>query len=158
VFNPKGVSGTGSDITPLCTSAFVPTPNNPCGSTASRPFLVGYLANNGNAQFITAGLGAFPNAGRNNVQLPPIDNVDLSIIKRFAATERVSFEFGANFQNLFNHPQFIAGLINDVRSFGNTTDAARSSYLNPASSDFLNASSVFSSNSRTLGLVAKIKF
>lgn len=156
VFNPKGASGTGSGVTPLCNSSL--PAGTTCGSTASRPFLVGYLANNGNAQFITAGLGAFPNAGRNNVQLPPIDNVDLSIIKRFAVTERVNFEFGANFQNLFNHPQFIAGLINDVASFGNTTGAARSSYLNPADPNFLNASSVFSSNSRTLGLVAKIKF
>ncbi|HKV92525.1 MAG TPA: carboxypeptidase regulatory-like domain-containing protein [Candidatus Angelobacter sp.] len=156
VFNSKGVSGTGSGVTPLCTSSLPST--STCGDSASRPFLVGYLANNGNAQFITAGLGAFPNAGRNGVQLPPIDNVDLSIIKRFAVTERVNFEFGANFQNLFNHPQFIAGLINDVASFGNTTGAARSSYLNPADPNFLNASSVFSSNSRTLGLVAKIKF
>jgi hypothetical protein len=155
-FNPKGVSGTGSGVSPLCTSSL--PAGTTCGSSASRPFLVGYLANNGNAQYITAGLGVFPNAGRNSVQLPPIDNVDLSIIKRFAVTERVNFEFGANLQNLFNHPQFIAGLINDVASFGNTTGAARSSYLNPADPGFLNAASVFSSNSRTIGLVAKIKF
>jgi hypothetical protein len=156
IFNPNGPPGTGSDVTPLCTSA-LPS-GTTCGSTASRPFLVGYLANNPNAQYIVAQLGAFPNAGRNTVQMPPIDNVDLSIVKRFGVKERVSFEFGANLQNLFNHPQFVPGLINDVASFGNTTGAARSSLLNPGDSGFLNPSAVFSSNSRTIGLLMKIKF
>jgi len=156
IFNPGGVPGTGSGVTALCTSAKPSTVA--CGSTASRPFLVGYLATNGNAQYITAQIGALATAGRNSVQVPPIDNVDLSIIKRFGITERINFEFGANFQNLFNHPQYVAGLINDVASFGNTTGAARSSFLNPADPDFLNPKSVFSSNSRTIGLLMKIKF
>jgi hypothetical protein len=156
IFNPNGVPGTGSDVTPLCNSSL---PSGvTCGSKASRPFLVGYQATNPNAQYITAQIGALATAGRNSVQLPPIDNVDVSVIKRFGIREHVNFEFGANFQNLFNHPQYIAGLINDVASFGNTTAAARSSYLNPADANFLNPKAVFSSNSRTIGLVAKIKF
>lgn len=156
IFNPNGSSGTGSDATPLCTSA-LPT-GTTCGSTASRPFLVGYLATNGNAQYIVAQPGALANAGRNSVQLPPIDNVDLSVLKRFSVRENVNLEFGADFQNIFNHPQYTAGLINDVQSFGNTTDAARSSFLNPGDPGFLNPKAVFSSHSRTIGLVAKIKF
>jgi len=159
IFNPNGAPGTGSDVIPLCSSALATqAPGATCGDPASRPFLVGYQAVNGNAQYIVAQLGTFPNAGRNSVQLPPIDNLDMSVIKRFGVREHVNFEFGANFQNLFNHPQYIAGLINDVASFGNTTGAARSSYLNPADPQFLNPKAVFSSNSRTLGLVAKIKF
>ncbi len=156
IFNAKGVPGTGSNVTPLCTSAL--PGGTTCGSAASRPFLVGYLAVNGNAQYITAQLGALPTAGRNTVQLPPIDNVDFSVLKRFNFKERASFEFGANFRNLFNHPQYVAGLIDDAASFGNTTGAARSSYLNPADPGFLNPKAVFSSNSRSIGLVAKIKF
>jgi len=165
IFNPKGVPGTGSDVSPLCTSAL---PNGiPCdpnftpdkGAThPARPFVVGYLAANGNAQYIEAQIGTLNNSGRNTVQLPPIDNVDVAVVKRFGIKEHVNLEFGANFQNLFNHPQFIAGLINDVASFGNTTGAARSSYLNPADPGFLNASSVFSSNSRIISLLAKVKF
>lgn len=156
IFNPKGTPGTGSDVTALCTSSL--PAGTTCGSTASRPFLVGYLANNGNAQYVEAQLGALANAGRNSIQLPRINNVDLSIVKRFSIREHANFEFGANLQNLFNHPQYVAGRINDVASFGNTTGAARSSYLNPADPGFLNAASVFSSNSRTIGLAAKIKF
>jgi hypothetical protein len=160
IFNPKGTAGTGSDVMALCTSAFVPSPNNPCdpGNSAAQPFIVGYQALNGNARYISAQLGALATAGRNTIQIPPIDNVDFSILKRLNFKERSSFEFGADFQNLFNHPQFVAGLINDVASFGNTTTAARSSFLNPADPGFLNASAVFPSNSRTITLVAKIKF
>ncbi len=156
VFNPSGASGTGSGVTALCTSALPTTVA--CGSTASRPFLVGYLAKNPNAQYIVAQLGALATAGRNTVQLPPIDNIDLSVHKRFSVNERVNLEFGANVSNLFNHPQYVAGVINDVQSFGNTTPAVRSSYLNPADKHFLDPSSTFSSNSRTMSLQAKVKF
>jgi hypothetical protein len=130
----------------------------------ANDFIVGYMATNPNAQYILAQRGALIQnnglllAGRNSVKLPPIDNVDFSILKRFNFKERASFEFGANLQNLFNHPQYVAGLINDVASFGNTTGAARSSYLNPADPGFLNPKAIFSSNSRIMTLVAKIKF
>jgi Carboxypeptidase regulatory-like domain len=173
IFNPKGVPGTGSGLiglpslasdpvrkndTALCTSAL--PAGVVCDPTvsAARPFIVGYLAKNPNAQFITAQQGALATAGRNNVQLPPIDNIDLSILKRFSMKEKVTMEFGANISNVFNHPQFIAGFINDIAANANTTNAARGQYLNPASSNFLNAAAVFPSNSRTIGLVAKIKF
>lgn len=160
IFNPNGASGTGSDVIALCKSSFVATLTNPCdpSNAAARSSIVGYLATNPNAQYIVAQQGALANAGRNSVQLPPINNVDLSILKRFSVRESVNLEFGANFQNFFNHPQYIAGLINDVASFGNTTDAARGSYLNPADPGFLNPKATFSSNSRTIGLVAKIRF
>lgn len=162
LFNSKGAPGTGSGVTALCTSS-LPAADT-CGGPGSAPFLVGYAVKNPNAQYITAQLGALiannglTVAGRNTVQLPPIDNIDFSILKRFNFKERASFEFGANLQNLFNHPQFVAGSINDVGSFGNTSTAARSVFLNPASTGFLNASQVFPSNSRVMTLVAKIKF
>src|SRR5262249_27619433 len=109
IFNPKGVAGTGSGVTDLCNSSLpsgIPcdaafTPDQ--GTTfPARPFIVGYLAKNGNAQFITAQLGTLATSGRNNVQMPAINNVDLSVVKRFAVNERASVEFGANLQNLFN--------------------------------------------------------
>jgi hypothetical protein len=162
LFNPKGAPGTGSGVFPLCSS---PLPAGvTCGGLGSNGFIVAYQAKNPNAQYITALKGALiannglSVAGRNTLQLPPIDNVDLSILKRFSFKERASFEFGANIQNLFNHPQFVAGAINDVGSFGNTSTDARSVFLNPANAGFLQANQVFSSNSRVMALVAKIKF
>src|SRR5260370_76868 len=173
VFNPKGTAGTGSGLiglpslaadpvrkkdTALCTSALpAGVVCNPAVS-AAVPFIVGYLAGNGNAQYISAGLGAFANAGRNTLKLPPIDNVDVSVVKRFNLTERLNFEFGAQMQNLFNHPHYAAAVLNALLSFSNPIDGARNKFLNPASSSFLNAAVNFPSNARTMQLVAKFKF
>ncbi len=158
VFNPAGNPNVGSNVTALCKSTL------PAGVTCSpsvsgaRPFIVGYLANNPNAGYITAQQGALANAGRNTLKLPRINNVDLSLLKRFSFTERYTFVFGAQFLNFFNHPQYVAGLLNDIASFGNTSDAARNGFLNPKSTSFLNATANFPSNARTIGLVAKFIF
>jgi len=156
VFNPAGNPNVGSGVTPLCNSS-LPS-GTTCGSTASNPYLVGYLADNGNARYITAGRGALANAGRNTLKLPPIDNIDLSVVKKINFTERYQFVVGLQMLNAFNHPQFVAGLLNDIASFGNTSDAARNRFLNPSSPLFLDARSNFPSNARTMGLVAKFSF
>src|SRR5262249_8333851 len=77
VFNPKGTPGVGSGVTALCKSTLPSTSTCSPGDASARPFLVGYLAKNPNAQYITAQQGALGNAGRNTLQLPPIDNIDL---------------------------------------------------------------------------------
>ena len=89
IINPAGVDGTGSSVTPLTNSA---------GDT------VAYLATNPNARYIKAGVGSFPNGGRNTLPGRPIDNIDLSLYKNFNLTERFRLQFGAHFFNLFNHP------------------------------------------------------
>jgi outer membrane receptor protein involved in Fe transport len=57
----------------------------------------------------------FGNAGRNILRGPGRVNLDLSLFKDIAITERVSLQYRAEFFNLFNTPQF--GLPND--SIGN---------------------------------------
>jgi hypothetical protein len=51
-------------------------------------------------------LGGFGNAGRNIIEGPGFQDVDLSIAKLTAITERVSLQFRAEAFNLFNHPNF----------------------------------------------------
>ena len=46
------------------------------------------------------------NAGRNILRGPGIANVDLSIFKNFAFTERMYLQFRAEAFNAFNHTQF----------------------------------------------------
>jgi hypothetical protein len=177
IFNPSGLAGTGSDVTPLCKSTL--TPANPgvsrgavCGLGAdpgdptatpvilprpsSFPFVVGYSANNPNAQYIVAGSGALSNAQRNTLATRPIDNFDLTVGKDLGFTENTKFQFQAKFFNLFNHPQFIPGSINDVASIGNTS--VRTSLLNPASSTFNKPELAFASNARVMQLVVKFIF
>ena len=56
-------------------------------------------------QFATA-TTAFPNQLRNWYRGPGFFDSDFSINKNFKLTERLAFGFGANFYNIFNHPNF----------------------------------------------------
>jgi len=161
-------TGTGTGVTPLCTSSLpsfatcgendfkaskgAPGP----GNFDSRPFLVGYLANNPSAQYIQAGLGARTNTGRNTLQLDPINNVDLTLIKRFTFRERFKIEFQGQAFNLFNHPQYVGGYLNDIAPLGFT--GTERSMLLVTNSSFNRPQDVFASNARTLQLVLKIGF
>ena len=162
IFNPTGIPGTGSGVTALCTSA--KPANEPCGATDPNnkaydpnPYVVGYLANTANAQYITAGKGALPNSGRNTLQTRPINNLDLTAGKRFNFTERTRLEFQAQFLNVLNHPQFTPGFTNRVDSIGYTGTAA-TNYLKPSNAIFNQPDQAFASNSRTLQMALKFIF
>ena len=116
--------------------------------------VVGYLATS-NAQYVQAGYGALANVGRNTLQLAPINDLDITALKRFTITERFKVEFQAQFFNIFNHPQYVGGFINDIAPIGFTGSAQ---HLEPQSSQFNNSSTNFASNARVLQLALKIYF
>ena len=153
VFNPTGIPGTGSGVTALCNSSL------PAGAScaASTANIVAYLANNGNAQYITAGKGALATSGRNTLQTRRIDNLDVTAGKRFNFTERMRLEFQAQFLNVLNHPQYTPGLLNQVDSIGFTSPAA-TNYLHPSNAIFNRPDQAFASNSRTLQMALKFIF
>ena len=155
IVNPNGQVGVGSTVTALCKST-LPS-GTTCGSSASNAYLVAYQVKNPNAQYYLARQGMLANSPRNIMQMPPINNVDLSGIKRFNFTERLSFEFSAQLLNALNHPQFIGGYLNDIASIGQTGNA-QTTYLVPGSSNFDNAKITFPSNARTMQLGAKVIF
>jgi hypothetical protein len=123
---------------------------------------VAYVANNSNARYITAGLGALSNGGRNTFPLGRINNVDFALTKRINVTERFRFDVGAQVFNLFNHAQFIGGYLNDVNSF--STASISRNFLVPSNPQFgayntaTPSEGFFSSNSRQVQLVAHFVF
>jgi len=145
VVNPMGINNTGSDVTPLLNSA---------GQT------VAYQAINPSAQYIIAAQGVYPNAARNTYRLPPTDNIDISLVKRFNITERMSLELIGQASNLFNHPQYIGGWLNDVAPANSTilTSSQVRNFLNPADSTFNRPDLVFPSNPRILQVAVKFSF
>jgi len=169
IFNAAGVPGTGSDVTPLCTStlpAFAKCGENDFsakkgapgpGNFNSTPFMVAYLAVNPKAQYITAQKGAVATAGRNTLPTRPIDDLDVTAAKRFNFTERTRLEFQAQFLNVLNHPQYTPGLLSQVDSTG-FTSAAATNYLVPSTAQFNQPSLVFPSNARTLQMALKFIF
>jgi len=145
IVNPAGSATIGSGVTAL---------TNTAGST------VAYLADNPNARYITAGRGAYPNAARNTYRLPPIQNVDISVMKRFNITERMSLQLIGQASNLFNHPQYIGGWLNDVAPADTsvTTSVQVRNFLNPANTTFNRPDQVFPSNPRLMQIAAKFTF
>ncbi len=140
--NPAGAANVGTGVTPLTNSA---------GET------VAYLANNPNARYVQAGLGTLPNGGRNTAQLPPINDIDMTIAKNINVTEVKKFQFSARFFNILNHPQYVGGNVSDVAPIGQTSGASHS-FLEPQSGIFMQPSQAFSSNPRTIQLALKFIF
>ena len=155
--NPNGVRGTGSTVTALCRITA-------CGTPGAGP-IVGYLADNPNAEYIRTGLGAISNSARNTMPLPGINNLDFSIFKNFRLGETRRIQVRADFYNALNHPQYIPGSPNDVQPVTtatvgqiNTLAAANLSLANPGAATFNRADRVFLSNARFLQLALRFDF
>jgi hypothetical protein len=142
VNNPSGVNGRGSDATPLMNSN---------GDT------VAYLAADSTAQYIRALAGALATSSRNTLALPHINNFELAITKRLSFSERFRFEFTAQAFNLWNHPQYVPGSLNDI-SVHTATSGSVLNFVTPGQPNFNDARATFSSNPRSMQLVAKFIF
>jgi hypothetical protein len=137
-----GNPAIGSGTTPLLNSA---------GQT------VGFLVSNPNAGYVTVPKGGLSTAGRNTMRMKPIDNIDATFAKNIAITEKYKVQFAGRFYNIFNHPQYVGGSINDVAPVGATSTAVHN-FTIPSSSLFNEDSQVFSSNPRSITISAKFIF
>jgi hypothetical protein len=156
IVNPNGVANTSSLVTPLlktCTAGF-DSQGNCVTPDAQR--IVGYLVTNPNAQYVQAGLGALSNAGRNTLQLPPIQNLDFSVFKNFGIGEGgKKIQLRADLYNAFNHPQYVPGSIDGVEPIA-TTGVGQINTV--GRTDFDVASHVFSSHPRVIQLALRFNF
>ena len=142
--NLNGVRGTGSTVTAL---------------TRTDGQVVGYLADNPNAEYIRAGIGAASNSARNTLQLPGINNLDFSLFKNFRFGESRRIQLRADFFNAFNHPQYIPGSPNDVQPV-NTVGFGQVNTITAATVNetFNQADRVFPSNSRVIQMALRFDF
>jgi hypothetical protein len=146
ILNPSGASNIGSGVTGYSSTG---------AKTTSAAAIVAYVANNSNARYVAAGVGALANSGRNTFPLHPINNIDLNLKKRFNIAEHRAFDVGAAFYNIMNHAQYTGGFLNDVASRGFTS--ARNDLV-PSDPLFGRFDQFYSSNSRTLQLFAHFTF
>lgn len=158
IVNLNGKKGTGSGVIPVYSvdlASTCPTTEDPTATRCSGN-LVGYVATNPDAYYITAGAGTLPTASRNTLPIRPINNIDLTAVKRFNITERVAFEFQAQAFNVLNHPQYIAGSLNDVAPV--STQGTSTQFQTVSSPAFNHPELLFKSNGRKMQLAAKISF
>jgi hypothetical protein len=179
ILNPAGVGFTGSTVTAVCnnglagggatyidptcdpnhsddppkgckTNCVDPTPGSPAA-------VVGYLANNPNARFIQAGVGAKANVGRNTVSSPGLNVWNMSVLKTNKLTERASLQFRFETYDTFNHPNFSIGLPtnNGALDSANNTNPLSAGYIVVTSPTFLNKF-IFNGGSRNVELGIKL--
>ena len=60
------------------------------------------------AAFVATDLGTYGNSGRNIIFSAPQLNIDMSLFKDFAFSERAKLQFRSEFFNMINHPNFRA--------------------------------------------------
>lgn len=140
IFNAAGAKHTGSAVTSYASPALASkcatgtTTKDPNGTILCSADLVAYVANNPNAEYITAAAGTLPTSQRNTEPIRPTNDVDATALKRFSLGESRSFEFQAQAYNVFNHAQYIPGSINNVSNPG--TSGLSLSYQTASSAVF----------------------
>lgn len=173
IINSAGTPGIGTGVTALCNSAYLTSTAKAngasCGGSATvtvggvsttygtSQYVVAYGANNPNAYYIQAGSGALATAGRNSLLTRPINNLDLTLMKKLNITERYRMEFALQALNSLNHPQFILNSINDIAS-GGTTSSTIQNLLKPANAKFNHPELLLPSNARAIQLYMKFIF
>jgi hypothetical protein len=159
VLNPAGTEGIGSGISNVvCVGAggatsVVPTAN----CTAAN--IAGYVANNPNAKYVAAGLGALSTVGRNTFRAPGVNIFNMGVIKSFKFTERLDTQFHVNVQNVFNHRNFSLAqptvLQTGVNIIGTVNNGLSTTYSNVTSPLFLDPKQ-FTGGSRIMELGLKL--
>jgi len=143
VINPAGDKRQSSDVTAL---------------TNSNGDTVGYVATNPNAYYIKAQVGAFATGSRNTLPANPINNFDVTALKRITFHDHYSFEFQMQAFNVLNHPEWTPGSIDAAGPTSGTTSGAEAFVTANGGAQFANSSYAFSSHPRNLQLTAKITF
>ena len=158
VINQGGVKGTSSTVSPI----YDPSRQSLCPVTVPASGCdantVGYSADNPNAYYIQAGPGALATSGRNTLPGNPINNIDVTAIKRFSFHDHYNVEFQAQAFNVVNHPQWVPGAVDNVGPSLTSTSAATQGYVTVGGSDFNTPSQAFGSHPRAMQLTLKFIF
>jgi hypothetical protein len=161
ILNPNGVPRTGSVVVPVCNDGPGGATRIAGGGTGTCPaaHVVGYVAVNGNAQYIQAGVGALANLARNTISTPGLNIWNISAAKVTRISERVSAEFRIETYDTFNHPNPSIGLASNSGALDAATNGNPfSTYaFIDSGNKFLN-SSYLDGGRRTMQLGAKLIF
>jgi hypothetical protein len=155
IVNPSGAADTASDVYGLDRNGNRIGVSSPASQINQ---VVAWVAMNSNARYIRAGYGVLPNGGRNTEPTRPIDNVDITFLKRFQISERFHLELAAQAYNLFNHPQFVPGFVDNVNAVVTAYTPGVHNYVTAGNPAFGNAESVFSSNPRVVQVFTKFNW
>jgi hypothetical protein len=122
--------------------------------------VAGYVAQNPNAGYVQAELGAMPTLGRNSFGSPGMSVWNMALLKTVKLNERFSLLFRVNTFNTFNHRNFTLAQPSVFQTgsggpIGTVNNALSTTYSNLTSALFLN-NRQFSGGARVMQLGVKV--
>jgi hypothetical protein len=160
IFNPAGVGNTGTGVNYVCVGPGGATsiaPSDP-GCAGGSGNVAGYVAQNPNARYVQAAMGAFPNLGRNTFGTPGLNIWNMGLFKNTQLTERATLQFRVDTFNTFNHRNFSLAQPSVFQNgvlIGTVNNALSTTYANVTSDLFLDDKQ-FTGGARTMMLGVKL--
>ncbi len=143
ILNPGGIARVGTAVDYVCVGAGGATSVAPVnlGCSGGSANVAGYIAQNPNAQYVQAELGAFPTLGRNSFESPGMNVWNLGLFKNTKLTEGATLQFRVDTFNTFNHRNFSLAQPTVFQTgvlIGTVNNALSTTYSNLTSDLFLN--------------------
>jgi Carboxypeptidase regulatory-like domain/TonB dependent receptor len=143
ILNPSGIARVGTAVNYVCVAVGGATSiaSIDPGCSGGSGNVAGYVAQNPNARYVQAQLGAFPTVGRNSFGSLGINIWNMGLFKNTKLTERATLQFRADTFNTFNHHNFSLAQPTVFQTgvlIGTVNNALSTTYSNVTSDLFLN--------------------
>jgi len=162
ILNVAGAARVGTAVNYVCAGSAGVTSiaSIDTGCPGGSGEVAGYVAQNPDARYIQAEVGAMPTLGRNSFGSPGMSVWNMGLLKNTKLNERINLQFRVNTFNTFNHRNFSLAQPSVFQTgsggpIGTVNNALSTTYSNLTSSLFLD-SRQFSGGSRSMQLGVKV--
>jgi hypothetical protein len=160
ILNPAGIARLGTSVDYVCAGPGGVTSVSPIatGCAGGSGNVAGYLAQNPNARYVQAEVGAFPTVGRNTFESPGVNVWNLGLFKNTKLTEGTTLQFRVDTFDTFNHRNYSLAQPTVFQTgvlIGTVNNALSTTYSNVTSNLFLNDRQ-FTGGSRQMILGVKL--
>jgi len=160
ILNPSGIARVGTAVNYVCVGAGGATSiaSIDPGCSEGSANVAGYVAQNPNARYVQARVGALPTVGRNSFGTPGINIWNMGLFKNTKLTEKATLQFRVDTFNIFNHQNFSLAQPTVFQTgvlIGTVNNALSTTYSNVTSPLFLNERQ-FTGGNRTMQLGVKV--
>jgi len=160
ILNPAGIARLGTSVDYVCAGSGGVTSVAPIatGCAGGSGSVAGYIAQNPNARYVQAEVGAFPTVGRNTFESPGVNVWNLGLFKNTKLTEGTTLQFRVDTFDTFNHRNYSLAQPTVFQTgvlIGTVNNALSTTYANVTSNLFLNDRQ-FTGGSRQMQLGVKL--
>jgi len=143
ILNPAGIDRIGTAVNYVCAgpggaTSLISIDSGCAGGSAN---VAGYVAQNPNARYVQAEVGAFPTVGRNTFESPGANVWNLGLFKNTKLSESMTLQFRVDTFNTFNHRNFSLAqptVFQTGTLIGTVNNSLSTTYANVTSDLFLN--------------------